>query len=89
MVSKIVIGRTASGKSLFLKQLRKLGFKIMESYTTRPRRYPEEKGGIIMGLFQSQPLCTDLNSVIIKAFKKKSNTYNQAIKNKSSDYIGI
>ena len=48
MVSKIVIGRTASGKSLFLKQLRKLGFKIMESYTTRPRRYPEEKGYIFI-----------------------------------------
>lgn len=30
----IVIGRTASGKNLFLKQLRELGFKIMENYAT-------------------------------------------------------
>lgn len=40
----IVVGRTASGKSTLLSQLKNLGFKITESYTTRPKRHPDETG---------------------------------------------
>ncbi len=39
----LVVGRTASGKDTFVKQLEGVGFKPVLSYTTRPSRGPEDR----------------------------------------------
>lgn len=40
----LVIGRTASGKTTLTDELAKRGLRVVESYTTRPKRTPDETG---------------------------------------------
>ena len=39
-----IIGPSGCGKSTIVSELNKLGYKSPDSYTTRPRRYPNEGG---------------------------------------------
>lgn len=39
-----VVGPSGSGKSTLVEELNKLGYKSPDSYTTRPKRNPQEKG---------------------------------------------
>ncbi len=39
-----IIGPSGSGKSTVVEELNKMGFKSPDSYTTRPKRFPEEGG---------------------------------------------
>lgn len=39
-----IVGPSGCGKSTIIEELNKLGYKSPDSYTTRPKRYPDEKG---------------------------------------------
>ena len=39
-----IVGPSGSGKSTVVEKLNKMGYKSPDSYTTRPKRFPEEKG---------------------------------------------
>lgn len=39
-----IVGPSGCGKSTVVDELNKLGYKSPDSYTTRPKRYPEETG---------------------------------------------
>lgn len=39
-----IIGPSGCGKSTVVSKLNELGYKSPDSYTTRPKRYPDEKG---------------------------------------------
>lgn len=50
-----IVGKSGSGKTTLARALEAEGFNVIHSYTTRPRRYPEEWGHI----FVSDPICLD------------------------------
>ena len=40
----LIIGKSGSGKTTLVNELQKYGYKSIESYTTRPKRYENETG---------------------------------------------
>lgn len=55
----VIIGRTATGKSLLAQNLACNGLKILETYTTRPKRHPDEAGMKFITPAESAQIPTD------------------------------
>lgn len=53
----LFIGESGSGKTTLCEELANRGYKQLWSYTTRPRRYPEEGGHIFIKQFLQDTQC--------------------------------
>ena len=58
-----LLGYSASGKTTCAEELRKLGYNIIDSYTTRPKRTPNETGHKFVTLQDMQNMQLDRLSV--------------------------
>ena len=57
----LILGRSGSGKSTVVKYLQnQYHYKPLLSYTTRPKRYPEEEGHIFITKSEEVPLLKDI-----------------------------
>lgn len=48
MITTLIVGRTASGKTIISKKLKTVGFQLVKSYTTRKKRNEEDNDHIFI-----------------------------------------